>query len=567
MNTIKTMAAALLLFPAMASAQTIVPQANDKGKWGFVDADGKEVIKPTYTAVEESPDGAWLVAEGGKMKDGVLEGEKWGVLDASGKLLIKPEYNEIGVMQNGLVQLEKGGKKGFADAKWEIVIPVKFDFVGTPNEQGFVWVNQGGKFEKGSTTTFQGGKFGVYRADGKEIVPAKFTSVGTMDSKEVKYDQHKIVTAKSDFQRLTYEAGAHLKLAPAAIELRDGYKMPNTVGFAVSNKKNVAENGVYSPEGELLVKPGQFKTVCYPTEGWALATTKKNVVAFVDVKTGKATEMSNLKNAYCFKDGYTECADKTGKWRFYDTALKPVGDTYNWISPRNGTYYIVNKSGEFSLLNAADLSPVFSGAELIFPAAYGYMAYKDKASAKWGYLDANTGQVAKQPVYDHAFSFMHGTSLVASEGKWGAIDTDLNEHVAPVWKSVVFPNSDGFGYLWVETNGDTGNNYALIDWQTGKETIPATYTNVNNFIPTAQGEMATVEKDGKWGVIQPDGTVVIPMDYSYASNAAKARDYKIEKGIDQWRPIDSYRFFLTICDPSPNSFKLSDRIPTDQWDY
>lgn len=63
------------------------------GKWGFVDEDGKEIIKPQYEEAKSFSHGLAAV-----LKDG-----KWGFINKEGYMVIEPQFSEVGYfLEDGL---------------------------------------------------------------------------------------------------------------------------------------------------------------------------------------------------------------------------------------------------------------------------------------------------------------------------------------------------------------------------------------------------------------------------------------------------------------------------------
>ena len=95
---------------------------------------------------------------------------------------MKAEYDGIGLFKDGLAYVMKGGKYGYIDDSFHVFIPCKYTAVGTFNERGYCWVNEGGKFDKKKNKDIvKGGKFGVYKRNGDLIVPVKYKAIGTFD--------------------------------------------------------------------------------------------------------------------------------------------------------------------------------------------------------------------------------------------------------------------------------------------------------------------------------------------------------------------------------------------------
>lgn len=147
--------------------------AGPDGKWGYIDAKGKVVIKPAYRQADDfvsglarvttsdetvyiNSHGLWVFnlpdgcdatrrfSEGlAGFSVGLYAGkpDKWGYFDRNGKVVIRPKYDRIGDFSGGLARVNsgakwefpgrlQGGKWGFIDKSGRVVIPVEFDNVG-----------------------------------------------------------------------------------------------------------------------------------------------------------------------------------------------------------------------------------------------------------------------------------------------------------------------------------------------------------------------------------------------------------------------------------------------------
>jgi hypothetical protein len=85
--------------------------------WGFIDKNGKEIIKPEYNMVSEFNEGL----------ASVQIGNTWGFIDKKGKLIIKNIYDETIGFSDGLCAVRRGNKWGYIDHKGKIVLDFIYD--------------------------------------------------------------------------------------------------------------------------------------------------------------------------------------------------------------------------------------------------------------------------------------------------------------------------------------------------------------------------------------------------------------------------------------------------------
>lgn len=556
-----------LLFLSLGTKadETTRPLKNEKGKWGIANASGNYIVKPEYTEIDFIGGDQYIVALGGKYKNGVLEGEKWGVIDSKGNVLLKNSFDNIGDFINGLASITLNGKTGFVNNKWEIIVEPKYDFTGTPNKQGFVWVNIGGKPDKQHNGLIKGGKYGIVNISGEIIVPAKYASIGTVSENKYRYDENSIYNASNDMERLMLECGSHHALWSKSIEQRPGSILPEAIGFSFSSKLNLTANGISSLNGEILLKENIYQRCAMPSDGMAMVITKQGKLGFHDIESNKLYINPAIQTAFSFENNITIGIGSKNQWNFYDKNLKQIGDTYNWISPRIDNLHLVKKGDLMYILNISNFNTLDTDMNFIFPPSEGYMVFKDNTSGLWGYLK-DDGTVATEPQYIKAYSFNHGVACVKGNSGWGIIDTTMNKIIKPQWDGIVFPSDDAFNKIWVIKNLGHALSYHCISRDSGEKAFDATYTVGWNYVRFGDCEYAAVKIDNKYGYIDSDGTIVVPIEMSSKRMATRALGYKLKHSIDNWLPIHSYRFSIQE-NSNHNLYKLHDVLPDTVWDY
>lgn len=159
--------------------------------WGFIDKKGKVVVKPQYERVIEGFSGGLAAVRkaGGKwtyidktgktritaaydevheFKNGMAvvwkrSGATYlgGFIDLKGKEVVKPQYAMVNVFSEGLAPVMKNGKWGYIDKKGKSVIKPQFDGAAP--------------FSEGLALFLQNGKYGYVNAKGKIVVKAQYT--------------------------------------------------------------------------------------------------------------------------------------------------------------------------------------------------------------------------------------------------------------------------------------------------------------------------------------------------------------------------------------------------------
>lgn len=549
----------------LKSQELITPYKDEKNKWGLICEDGSVVVKPQYSEMDAIGNGYYQVAVGGKFKNGVLEGEKWGIINQSGHEILKAEYDEIGDFINGAATITKGNKIGFINCDYKIITEPKYDFVGTMNSQGLVWVNSGGKYDNKHLGFISKGKFGIINIAGDIIIPVSYSALGYICQTKYYYNQTKVYNAKNDLERLVLECGSQNALWPKPIERKPGSMIPSeSIGLAFSKKIDLTRNGITSIDGNVLVKDDIYQRCAMPTEELSMVLTRKNQIGYHDVRSCKFITADVLKSAFSFSGNKAIGIDAKNKWIFFDKTLSRIGERYDWISPLIGSYYLVRHGSKMSLLEAETLEPVISDKEYIFPMKHGRMAYKDFESGLWGFLN-ESGAVTLPAQYDYAYSFNYGVACVRGKNGWGMIDDTCKEVVPTRFESIVFPTFDGVDKVWVSTGTDAPSykcwHIGIFDFS-----FENSYEDVWNFKTIAGLEYATVKLGGKYGQIDNCGNVIIPIEHERKSIAEEALNYKIRHGFDKWQPIHSYRFNC-LYKNKHKVYTIKDTLPNENWDY
>ena len=170
-------------------------------------------------------------------------------------------------------------------------------------------------------------------------------------------------------------------------------------------------------------------------------------------------------------------------------------------------------------------------------------------SGKVGLADAFTGEIIIPPVYDEITSFnKDGYAQVKQNGKYGIVNQD-NKLVVPIIYDGFNSNFGGLatndGYIVVHVGKValmggcciSGGKKGIVSLETGEvvvpviydrlfefrnglarvgigKTVPSTYEYSSGFFHDCSGEYF----EGKWGYVNTNGEVAIPLIYDFAEN-------------------------------------------------
>ena len=175
-------------------------------------------------------------------------------------------------------------------------------------------------------------------------------------------------------------------------------------------------------------------------------------------------------------------------------------------------------------------------------------------NASWFYVDMK-GQIVSDK-YDRIGNFHRGYASVCLNKLWGAIDLQ-NRVVVPLeWQGVapiVNPQ-----LIWVKKD----NLYYLYDGVQKSVRLKQGFANASNF----DNEMAYVMSDGKWGIIDPDGKILVPCLFEKEEDMVLAKQYMLAEDKKSLTEVEALRVIARF-DPDTNMFKITSVIPDKHWDY
>jgi hypothetical protein len=127
------------------------------GKWGFVDTAGRLVIKPKFEAAYYFREGVGIA----HLKSGYV------LIDRSGKVLASG-LQWVDLIFDGRVPATRDEKKGYLDLRGKVAIPFIYE--------------AGNRFSNGLAAVKREGKWGYVDTNGKPIIPFEFDEAGEFAS-------------------------------------------------------------------------------------------------------------------------------------------------------------------------------------------------------------------------------------------------------------------------------------------------------------------------------------------------------------------------------------------------
>lgn len=277
----KILLLALGLFLNIAAIGQTVTPFEKKGKWGFVDSDGKVVITTIFSFVDPL-DGDIYKCYGGVANTSVtlvnVNGQIAATSDAGLKSKAAFYANSIGKLKDGLIRVmnfpdgkvaltgTSNVKYGFINTKGQIVVPLKYDNA-TDFTDGLAVVNQGGRI---AGTDFVGGKWGAIDITGNETVPLIYDKIlWATDGKHILvqangeqknlYQQQDLLVreAKPEVSKATPKSDVDINIPVSSIE------QDKTFAVIIANENYQRESPVEFARNDGAV----FKEYCSKTLG------------------------------------------------------------------------------------------------------------------------------------------------------------------------------------------------------------------------------------------------------------------------------------------------------------
>lgn len=438
-NKVLLCLAAMGLFTLSLSAQNLRIHVNQKGKVGFVDASGNEVIKCAYESAQPFVDGLAIVTKSNKC----------GLIDETGKVVVPLKYSQISNWGNGLYLLNTGKKVGLADHTGSMLLDAKYSQISKLNCYGKALLTLGGKANKVDKKTYMlNAKYGIIDANGNILVQPTYKGLFEFSTQGFLY------AAAHEGMMLTY----NLHYVGDTLQTDCNYLGVSSNAFSTLNC------GIINGEGKVLLEPKKNCSVLMP---------KSDMVRYYIIEKNSTTcGYHNLQTGENF-----EVAKYDQK--FLDIKFWTHGDFIGDIAPVNGnTWSFIDKSGsnlrsgytsiihsEASNLWAAkkdqttwevfddknqDMKSLSGFEEIKFPKnADDKKLFCVKQNGKYGVIDHEANTVIPFEYEDmtgNIFDFIG----VKKSGKWGFVDTEGNNIVPLSYEDIILPENRNTTDFWAK---------------------------------------------------------------------------------------------------------------------
>ena len=401
----------LLLFSLLTCSsllvygQTLTPQSNNAGKWGFVNEQGDTVISFVYDEVSPFVNGSAAVGKN----------NHYGLIDDSGQELGRGLiYGGIDLIGTHCVyRVEQRGKLGLIDSMGHELLPADCDVILLGD-----YVSFGHYLHTPSATV------GIIDYTGKTMLPEGIMKQTHPLSDGIVIGKGESKTDQKEVWKLYDTVKGNTIELPSPQDISYG---PFHCGYALvteSPKKKyfIDHNGeICSPEYEFV---GEFE------EGYYVVR-KEGLYGVIDSLLKERVPCKYEEGGKTVSEGlWNTMIDE--EWGYLDMqGGNVIPFSYDFSQPfYKGYAYVCEMTGtdmRFGLINRQ--------GDLVVPAKWEDILYDPfgqktlgtvwvASGSLYSRLDLNSQQLSHQPGYSSVLFDGEGNSIVCSNGKWGCVDTD-----------------------------------------------------------------------------------------------------------------------------------------------
>lgn len=417
------------------------------GKYGLIGFDGEEITKPIYDEIDSLP-----------YKEGELlvkQNEQYGIINMKGKKLIEIEYDQISVDEyytdeeryknSGYIvalKTQEGYRYGYLDNKEKEILKTEYNDISRVTEiedkdnvylicaengqygiyknEEVIVANEYQSIRYDATNEVfvieQSKKYGIANLEGKVIVPVQYEQIDITGI--YLYAQNKQGTTVYNSNGTQANIDSNVAILNTSNEK---YKIR-------INNENGTKYGVINKEGKQLIEE-KYNYIEYLYENYFIVSNENGKLGVVDDKGNVKIEINkdalqknqdtDLIQATVTENKVTELYSKTLEkiCEMKDAAVEMVNSNVKIYNETETKYF--NKEGK-ELKNTE-----------VYPNNKLFIKVKDN---KYGFVNIS-GNLIVDYKYDKAYEFnQYGFATIKKDGKWGAINEQGEEVVAPIYE-------------------------------------------------------------------------------------------------------------------------------------
>lgn len=429
---------AIVLSATIAKAQELNIIVNQKGKVGYVDKDGNEVIKCQYESAQPFSDGAAIVTKAGKQ----------GIINTSGKVLLPLKYTQILPWNKDLYIIKDGKKVGLTDHQGKIVLPADYSHISKPNCYGKALIALGGKATSNEKKTYMANaKYGIIDIKGNILITPKYKGFYefSFDGK----NQYPYYEGK----RLLFTH--HYTVDTLVTDC-------SYIGYS-GNNISIYNAGIMDGNGKELLKTGLYTLVMKPQDGMVRYYTvkkKQTLCGYYNLNTGKGFQAAIFDNAID-KMNFWSHGDFTGdiapvngqSWSFIDKAGKSLRSGYTSLKHSQTTemWAAKNENNKWDVFDNSnnDVANLSGFNDINFPVNNGDKEiYTVLKNGRYGCI-TRSGDTVLPFEYEQALGNNFDMIAVRKNGKWGLVSASNICLIPTEYANIVLPSERNARHFWV----------------------------------------------------------------------------------------------------------------------
>ena len=453
------------VFPIQA--QDLRLQVNKKGKVGFVDSEGVEIIKCQYDNAFPFKNGVAIVSKN----------KKSGLVNAKGEVILPLIYTKVDHWNENLYLIKASNKQGLCDSLGNIVLPVNYSLITKSNCYGKALIAVGGKAIKYEDNTFlQKAKYGIIDGNGKILIEPQYGGIFEFSWEGSNGNP--------------YHEGKRLEFSYHYIT--DTLKTNcSYIGFS-KNWNTIDQCGIMDENGNILLKSGLYNQVMEPRSGMVRYYLKKgqetwcgyyNLNTGTEVLAAKFSQSMDKINFWTHGDFIGDIAPVNGeKWSFIDKTGTVLRSGYESLIHNQPTalWAVKNGKGEWEVFDEdnKDIAALSGYEDIRFPTYEGdQKVFGVKKDGVYGCINRN-GDVVIPFEYELILSNIYDVIPVKKEGKWGLVTPDSTMLIPTEYANLIFPSEKNAQDFWVMKSDSLYYHYSIVEG--GSDSIG--YKAVTNFV-------------------------------------------------------------------------------------
>lgn len=449
----------------------------------------------------------------------IYENSKWGVINQKGEIIIKPTYDEMILIPDKYTDVfictynvdyqNETYKTKVLNAKGELIL--------TEYENVEVLQNGNGSdnwYEKDVLRITSNGKYGLIDLKGKQILPTEYDNIYVLDGIE-----KSIIIEKEGKKGLFLASTGEVIIHPEYAEitaLTDNYEN----GYIVKNAEG--KSGIISLDKKVVLEAKYDEIKNVSGNGYYVVVIDKKL-AVID-SSGKVAinkgfdsiETIDRDNLIIIKDNKYGIMGVDG--------VEVVPTIYEKIKPAiSGQYYIAKKDGKYGIIsndNTVKINFIYTNINYVETANFVEAENEDYTT---DILDANLKKVIEKAIISE-INIDGGYLRIRKNDNYTyynfKFEEKQNKEVLSTNTLFLFKENGKYGYK-------NKNDEVIVDpiYDDAKEQNSFGY--------------CAVKKDGLWGALKSDGTVVV-------SPSVNLEEYLYIDFIEKWHRNNDLNMLVYI---------------------